>query len=55
MLNNLGLAYKAKKLAIGTDLSIETMRQKKAVMILLASDASQKHKKKLETKRLITA
>lgn len=45
MINNLGLAYKAKKIAIGTDLSIEKMRQKKAVIILLASDASENTQK----------
>ena len=50
MINNLGLAYKAKKIAIGTDLSIEKMRQKKAVMILLASDASENTQKKIRDK-----
>ena len=50
MINNLGLAYKAKKIAIGTDLSIEKMRQKKAVIILLASDASENTQKKIRDK-----
>jgi ribosomal protein L7Ae-like RNA K-turn-binding protein len=50
MINNLGLAYKAKKIAIGTDLSREKMRQKKAVMILLANDASENTQKKIRDK-----
>lgn len=50
MINNLGLAYKAKKIAIGTDLTIEKMRQKKAVIVLLANDASENTKKKIRDK-----
>jgi ribosomal protein L7Ae-like RNA K-turn-binding protein len=46
MMYNLGLAYKARKIAVGTELSIEKMRQKKAVLIALASDASENTKKK---------
>jgi hypothetical protein len=29
MVNNLGLAYRARKISVGTELSIEKMRQKK--------------------------
>jgi ribosomal protein L7Ae-like RNA K-turn-binding protein len=47
---NLGLAYKARKIAVGTELSIEKMRQKKAVLIALASDASENTKKKIRDK-----
>jgi ribosomal protein L7Ae-like RNA K-turn-binding protein len=50
MMYNLGLAYKARKIAVGTELSIEKMRQKKAVLIALASDASENTKKKIRDK-----
>ena len=50
MTHNLGLAYKARKIAVGTELSIEKMRQKKAVLIVLASDASENTKKKIRDK-----
>jgi ribosomal protein L7Ae-like RNA K-turn-binding protein len=50
MVNNLGLAYRARKISVGTELSIEKMRQKKAVLIVLAKDASENTKKKIRDK-----
>ena len=50
MMHNLGLAYRARKISVGTELSIEKMRQKKAVLIVLAKDASENTKKKIRDK-----
>ncbi len=46
----LGLAYKAKKVIIGTDYVIDAMRQGEVFLILLANDASDNTKKKISDK-----
>lgn len=46
----LGLAYKAKKVMIGTDYVIDAMRKGEIYLILLANDASENTKKKISDK-----
>lgn len=43
----LGLAYVAKKLAIGTDEVVKLLQQKKLYKVLLANDASDNTRKKI--------
>lgn len=50
MIKHLGLAYKAKKVKLGTDLAIASMQKSQAKLVLLASDASELTKKKLRDK-----
>ncbi len=50
MPNRLGLAYVAKKLAVGTKLAIDAIRAKKAKLVLLANDASDQTKKQVTDK-----
>lgn len=47
MNKNLGLAYVAKKLVIGTDKTIDMVRKQRVYLVLLASDASHLTKKKI--------
>ena len=44
----LGLCRRAGKLATGHDAAVETVRNGTAAMIILTSDASERHKKELE-------
>ncbi len=50
MLNQLGLALRARKVTIGTELTINALRQGKVFLILLASDASSNTIKKVTDK-----
>ena len=45
MLKKLGLAKAAKKVVAGTDFVVESIRNKKAVLVFLATDASDNTKK----------
>jgi ribosomal protein L7Ae-like RNA K-turn-binding protein len=47
MNNTLGLAYRARKVVVGTDLTISSLRMGKLQLILLATDASHTTKKKV--------
>lgn len=47
MINNLGLAYRARKLVIGTEMTIESIRKQKVFLVILAHDASELTKKKI--------
>ncbi|WP_035358337.1 L7Ae/L30e/S12e/Gadd45 family ribosomal protein [Acholeplasma equifetale] len=49
-INNLGLAYAAKKIILGTDECIKAMQQGKLYLVLLAKDASQNTVKKISDK-----
>ena len=49
-LNSLGLAYRARKVVVGTDVVVTQMQQKKLVLVILASDASENTKKKISDK-----
>ncbi|VEU82673.1 L7Ae/L30e/S12e/Gadd45 family ribosomal protein [Acholeplasma hippikon] len=46
----LGLAYRAKKIILGTDYVVEAMRHGELSLILLASDAGENTKKKISDK-----
>lgn len=48
--NNLGLAYAAKKVVLGTDKVIHALRQGKLSLVILATDASLNTKKKINDK-----
>jgi ribosomal protein L7Ae-like RNA K-turn-binding protein len=50
MNNTLGLAYRARKVVVGTDLTISSLRMGKLQLILLATDASHTTKKKVYDK-----
>jgi len=50
MNNTLGLAYRARKVVVGTDLTISSLRMGKLQLILLAADASHTTKKKVYDK-----
>lgn len=50
MIKNLGLAFRAGKVVSGTDTVIEKLRKKQLHLILLASDASDNTKKKINDK-----
>ena len=47
MNRNLGLAYRARKIVIGTEMTIESIRSKSVYLVLLAHDASDLTKKKI--------
>ncbi len=47
---NLGLAFRARKITVGTDLSIQALRNGQLFLILLATDASDATKKKVYDK-----
>lgn len=49
-LSIIGLAYRARKCATGTETIIEQIRMKKAKLILIAKDASDRTKKQLYDK-----
>ena len=48
--NTLGLAYRARKVTVGTDITITALRNGKLSLILLATDASHTTKKKVYDK-----
>lgn len=50
MIKHLGLAYKAQKVKLGSDLAIVSMQTSQAKLILLACDASDRTKKTLRDK-----
>lgn len=49
-IQNLGLALRAKKVVIGTDITIKNLRLKRLELIVLATDASNNTKKKIYDK-----
>lgn len=49
-LKSLGLAYRARKVVVGTDIVVLNMQQKNLYLILLAADASDNTKKKIYDK-----
>lgn len=49
-MNNLGLAYRARKLTYGTTNVIKSIRDGNAKLIIIASDASDNTKKKITDK-----
>lgn len=49
-LNSLGLAYRARKLVIGTDITLTYLMKNKLSLIILATDASDGTKKKIYDK-----
>jgi ribosomal protein L7Ae-like RNA K-turn-binding protein len=50
MKDNIGLAYRARKVVVGTDVTITALRNGKVQLILLATDASHTTKKKVYDK-----
>ncbi|HKL61608.1 MAG TPA: ribosomal L7Ae/L30e/S12e/Gadd45 family protein [Acholeplasma sp.] len=50
MLKKLGLAKAAKKVVAGTDFVVDSIRNKKALLVFLATDASDNTKKKVRDK-----
>jgi len=46
----LGLIYRARKMTVGTEITINKLRQKKVFLIVLATDASLLTKKKIYDK-----
>ena len=50
ILRMLGLARRARKLAVGTDAAIDAARSGKAAVVVLASDASERTKKQIGDK-----
>ena len=50
ILRMLGLAKRARKLAVGTDAAINAVRSGKAALALVASDASERTKKQIADK-----
>ncbi|MCD4826890.1 MAG: ribosomal L7Ae/L30e/S12e/Gadd45 family protein [Acholeplasmataceae bacterium] len=46
----IGLAYRARKITIGTEMTIEKLRKKELYAIILASDASKLTQKKVRDK-----
>lgn len=50
MTNIIGLAFRARKVTIGTELTIEKLRHGELHVIILASDASDNTKKKVHDK-----
>lgn len=50
MINNLGLANRARKVIIGTDLTVKGIRQNRVKLVLLAKDASNNTKKLINDK-----
>jgi ribosomal protein L7Ae-like RNA K-turn-binding protein len=50
MINTIGLALRARKLTVGTELTINELRRGKIYLIILASDASSNTIKKVTDK-----
>lgn len=50
MTNTIGLAFRAKKVVVGIDLTISSLRMGRLQLILLATDASHTTKKKIYDK-----
>ncbi len=50
MNHNIGLAYRARKVTVGTELTIQALRNGQVFLILLATDASDLTKKKIYDK-----
>ncbi|MFA5560990.1 MAG: ribosomal L7Ae/L30e/S12e/Gadd45 family protein [Acholeplasmataceae bacterium] len=50
MLKLIGLAYRAKKVAVGTELVLNKVRQKQVFLVMIATDTSQGTKKKVYDK-----
>jgi ribosomal protein L7Ae-like RNA K-turn-binding protein len=50
VIKHLGLAYKAHKVRLGSDLAIVSMQKSQAKLILLASDASERTQKTIRDK-----
>ncbi|MDO9628465.1 MAG: ribosomal L7Ae/L30e/S12e/Gadd45 family protein [Acholeplasmataceae bacterium] len=50
MNNTIGLALRAKKVTVGTDMTITALRNKKLSLIIMATDASHTTKKKVYDK-----
>ena len=48
--NTIGLAYKAKKVCVGTEITVEKIRSNQVFLVILASDASELTKKKIQDK-----
>ena len=49
-LSSLGLAFRARKLVVGTDITLAQLTKKKLSLVILASDASEQTKKKIYDK-----
>lgn len=45
MLNTIGLAMRARKVIVGTNFTVDTIRKKRARVVILANDASENTKK----------
>jgi ribosomal protein L7Ae-like RNA K-turn-binding protein len=50
MKNEIGLAYRARKVSVGTDVTLTSLRNGKVCLIILATDASNTTKKKIYDK-----
>ncbi len=50
MKNEIGLAFRARKVVVGTDLTLTSLRNGKVALIVLATDASHTTKKKVYDK-----
>jgi ribosomal protein L7Ae-like RNA K-turn-binding protein len=50
MKNIIGLALRARKVTVGTDVTMTSLRNKKVLLIILATDASNTTKKKVYDK-----
>jgi ribosomal protein L7Ae-like RNA K-turn-binding protein len=50
MKNIIGLALRARKVSVGTDVTLTSLRNKKVLLIILATDASNTTKKKVYDK-----
>lgn len=50
MNHNVGLAYRARKVTVGTDLTLTDLRKGKVFLVILAQDASDLTKKKVHDK-----
>ena len=48
--NTIGLAYKAKKVCVGTEITVEKIRNNQVFLVILAADASDLTKKKIQDK-----
>lgn len=50
MINTIGLAYRARKVAVGTEMTIDRMRKHALHLVVLATDCSHTTKKKIYDK-----
>lgn len=50
ILNNIGLAYKAKKIVLGTDNIVEKMKTKKVKLVIMAASSSFNTQKLIQDK-----